>query len=64
VANLSKSKNKINKLDEADFEVIINIYKYCNHSNLLHADKENPSALSELMGYIDKFVKIKEKVVV
>jgi len=61
VANLSKSKNKIQKLDENDLEVMINIHKYCNHSNLLHVDKENPSALSELIIHIDKFIKIIDK---
>lgn len=62
IANLSKSKSKIQKLDDSDLEVMTNIHKYCNHSNLLHADKENPSALSELMTHIDKFVIIQNKV--
>ncbi|MDP3729592.1 MAG: AAA family ATPase, partial [bacterium] len=62
IANLSKSKSKIQKLDDADLEVMTNIHKYCNYSNLLHADKENPSALSELMTHIDKFAKIQDKV--
>lgn len=61
IANLSKSKNKIQKLEDSDLEVLSNIYKYCNHSNLLHADKENPSALSELMTHIDMFVAILNK---
>ncbi|MDA8272860.1 MAG: AAA family ATPase [Deltaproteobacteria bacterium] len=62
IANLLKSKSKIQKLDDIDLEVMTNIYKYCNYSNLLHADKENPSALSELMTHIDKFVIIQNKV--
>jgi len=62
IANLSKSKSKILKLDDSDLEIMTNIHKYCNHSNLLHADKENPSALSELMTHIDKFVIIQNKV--
>ncbi len=62
IANLSKSKSKIQKLDDSDLDVMTNIHKYCNHSNLLHADKENPSALSELMTHIDKFVIIQNKV--
>lgn len=62
IANLSKSKSKIQKLDDADLEIMTNIHKYCNHSNLLHADKENPSALSELMTHIDKFATIQDKV--
>jgi len=62
IANLSKSKSKIQKLDDSDLEIMTNIHKYCNHSNLLHADKESPSALSELMTHIDKFVIIQNKV--
>lgn len=62
IANLSKSKSKIQKLDDSDLEVIVNIHKYCNHSNLLHTDKENPSSISELTTYIDKFAKIQNKV--
>lgn len=62
IANLSISKSKIQKLDENDLEVMTNIYKYCNYSNLLHADKENPSALSELINHITKFVSILDKV--
>lgn len=62
IANLSKSKNKIQKIDDNDLEVMTNMYKYCNYSNLLHADKETPSALSEMMTHIDKFVKILNKV--
>ncbi|MBU4350743.1 AAA family ATPase [Patescibacteria group bacterium] len=61
IANLSKSKSKIQKLDDADLEVMTNIHKYCNYSNLLHADKENSSALSELMIHIDKFAQILNK---
>ena len=61
ITNLSKSKNKISKLEDDDLEIMANIHKYCNHSNLLHADKENPSALSELITHIDKFVIIQNK---
>lgn len=61
VVNLGRSKSKIQKLDDADLEVIINMYKYCNYSNLLHADKETPSALSELRTHIDKFTGILDK---
>ncbi len=60
--NLKQGKNKIAKLTDEDLETITNIYKYCNYSNLLHADKENPSALSELTQHIDKFVQILGKV--
>ena len=60
--NLKQGKNKIAKLTDEDLETITNIYKYCNYSNLLHADKETPSALSELTQLIDKFVQILSKV--
>lgn len=60
--NLKQGKNKIAKLSDDDMDVIKNIYKYCNYSNLLHADKETPSALSELMNYIEKFVQLLDKV--
>jgi len=60
--SLKQGKNKMAKLSDDDLEVITNMYKYCNYSNLLHADKETPSALSELMTHIDKFVKIMQKV--
>tara|TARA_B100000508_G_C11459078_1_gene278258 strand:+ start:269 stop:2635 length:2367 start_codon:yes stop_codon:yes gene_type:complete len=60
--NLKQGRNKISKLKDEDLETITNIYKYCNYSNLLHADKESPSALSELTQHIDKFVKILNKV--
>jgi len=60
--SLKQGKSKIAKLSDDDLEVITNMYRYCNYSNLLHADKETPSALSELMTHIDKFVKIIQKV--
>ena len=59
--NLKQGKNKMAKLSDDDLEIMTNMYKYCNYSNLLHADKETPSALSELMTHIDKFVKILDK---
>ena len=59
--NLKRGKNKMAKLSDGDLEVIANMYKYCNYSNLLHADKEMPSALSELMTHIDKFVDILQR---
>ena len=61
VNNLRSSKNKMLKLTNDDYDVISNIYKYCNYSNLLHVDKENPSALSELVFCIDTFVNILNK---
>jgi hypothetical protein len=60
--NLKQGKSKIAKLSDDDLEVITNMYKYCNYSNLLHADKETPSALSELTNHIEKFVQILNKV--
>lgn len=60
--NLTQGKSKIAKLDDEDLKVITNIYNYCNWSNLMHIDKESPSALSELMQHIDKFVQILNKV--
>lgn len=62
IANLSVSKSKIQKLNNDDLEVMSNMYKYCNYSNLLHADKESPSALSELINHITKFIAILDKV--
>jgi len=59
--NLKSGKNKIAKLTDEDLEVVTNMYKYCNYSNLLHADKETPSALSELQTHINKFVEILNK---
>lgn len=61
VCNLKSSKSKITKLTEGDLDTITNIYSYCNQSNLLHVDKENPSALSELINNIDRFVSILDK---
>ena len=56
--NLKQGKSKIAKLSDDDLEIITNMYKYCNYSNLLHADKETPSALSELTNHIGKFTQI------
>jgi len=60
--SLKQGKNKMAKLSDEDLEVIANMYKYCNYSNLLHADKETPSALTELTTHISKFVGILNKV--
>lgn len=63
VANdLKSSRSKIMKLNDEDLELIKNIYKYCDYSNLLHFDKESPSALSELMSHISKFSAVLDKV--
>jgi len=59
--SLKQGKNKMAKLTDDDLEVITNMYKYCNYSNLLHADKETPSSLSELVAHIDKFDQILTK---
>ena len=60
--NLKQGKNKIAMLSDQDLELMTNMYKYCNYSNLLHVDKEMPSALSELQTHIDKFCNILSKV--
>jgi len=60
--DLKFSKNKIMKLNDEDLELIKNIYKYCDYSNLLHFDKETPSALSELVSHIGRFSEILNKV--
>lgn len=59
--NLKQSKSKIGKLTDEDLEAISNIYKYCNYSNLMHADKENPSTLNELRNHITNVVNIIKK---
>lgn len=61
VCNLKSSKSKISKLTEDDLDTLTNIYNYCNQSNLLHVDKENPSALSELLNNINRFAAILDK---
>lgn len=60
--SLIAGKGKIIKLNNSDLERVRNIYKYCSYSNLLHADKEIPSAISELDNHIAEFIKITEKV--
>ena len=60
--SLKQGKSKLAKLTDDDLEVITNMYRYCNYSNLLHADKESPSALTELTTQISKFVGILNKV--
>jgi wobble nucleotide-excising tRNase len=59
--SLTDSKNKISQLDDAEIISIINMYKYCNHSNLMHVDKESPSTLWELIKFIDQYLEIKRK---
>ena len=60
--SLKQGKSKLAKLTDDDLEVITNMYRYCNYSNLLHADKESPSALTELTTHISEFVSILKKV--
>lgn len=55
---LAPGKAKLGKLIEDDLTAITNLYKFCNWSNTMHADKEAPAALAELMTHIDKFVTI------
>jgi ABC-type lipoprotein export system ATPase subunit len=62
VAGLKEGQSKIKKLDQKDIETIVKIYKYCNYSNLLHADKEVLSALTELINHIGHFITTLDKV--
>lgn len=62
IDELSKNNNNISKLSDDDYESINSIYNYCNWSNLMHADKQEMSALSELKKHILKFVEIHKKV--
>ena len=59
--SLKQGKSKMRKLSDEDLETVKNIYKYCNYSNLLHADKEISSSLSELRTHINKFSQILNK---
>lgn len=60
ISNLKHSKSIMAKISDDDLGIMATIYKYCNYSNLLHADKEIPTTLSELKVHIDKFMKIIE----
>ena len=62
VSGLKDGQSKIKKLDLKDIETIEKIYKYCNHSNLLHADKEAASALTELLLHIGNFITTLDKI--
>jgi len=46
-------------LSEYDLHAIKKIYDFCNWSNHLHPDKEEPASLTELQSYIDKFLGIR-----
>lgn len=59
--SLTESKKKISQLDDSEIETVINMYKYCNHSNLMHIDKESPSTLWELTKFIEQYLEIKKK---
>ncbi|MGD9129266.1 MAG: AAA family ATPase [Candidatus Woesebacteria bacterium] len=60
--NLVTNRSKLSKLSDDDLKKLTSLYKYCNYSNLLHADKEIPSAISELDKHIQSFIKITDKV--
>lgn len=62
VDGLKEGQSKIKKLELKDIETIEEIYQYCNHSNLLHADKEAASALTELINHIEHFVTTIDKI--
>lgn len=61
IESLKQSKNKMGKISDKDLETVMNIYKYCNYSNFLHADKEISSSVSELQTHINKFAQILNK---
>ena len=58
---LKLGKSKISKLDDSDLDTVKNIFKFCNYSNLLHADKEIPCAIKELTNHINTFIQILDK---
>jgi DNA repair exonuclease SbcCD ATPase subunit len=60
--SLKQGKNKMAKLSDEDLDEIQKIFNYCNYSNLLHVDKENPSSLAELQNAITRFVKVLDKI--
>ena len=64
IDNLKQGKNIMAKISDNDLEIIASIYKYCNYSNLLHADKEMSTTLSELRMHIDKFTEIINKFII
>lgn len=46
-------------LTEAQCASILKIYKFCNYSNYLHVDREEPATLGELLGHINDFAAIR-----
>ena len=64
IESLKQSKNKMDKISDEDLETVMNIYKYCNYSNFLHADKETSSSVSELEIHINKFAQILNKIAI
>lgn len=58
---LKQGKSAIGKIPDEDFDTLDKVYRYCNWSNLLHTDKEAPSALGELTNHISNFVKVIER---
>jgi len=59
----TRFENRIRRLrekpeKEVDFDAILAIYNFCDWSNHLHPDKEDPSALNELLLHVEKFVEI------
>jgi wobble nucleotide-excising tRNase len=53
---LTENISIIDSLSPVDIESILKIYKFCNHANVLHEDKEAPTGVSELTMHITNFV--------
>jgi wobble nucleotide-excising tRNase len=58
LSKLSANIAIIERITDADVSSILKVYKYCNHSNVLHEDKEAPTGLSELTLHMTNFVEI------
>ncbi len=56
LGGITYTKNKIKLLTDADLDIIEKVFKYCNYTNFLHADKEASSASNELLQHIDKYI--------
>jgi predicted ATPase len=47
-------------LTDREYDSIKSIYDFCNWSNHLHPDKEDPAALNELLVHVETFIQIAE----
>jgi len=62
---LSKLKNKtaiIAKIEPQQAEELRCIYNYCNKANTSHYDNDGQTSLTELNGFIDRFLKVKNAI--